>query len=209
MPLRSWTFWWTASIKLTLCSHFHIFFFFHPLWFPHLSLILTSKLWLGFQSENQTQESREGDDEGAITRDSVRREAHGQTDNRVWRCHSPYSITCSLALYILFEGRAECPSTHPHGGVLQWGGVESNDLRADWKLSKVTVTCKTMQHMCGRNMKQEGFLILLFVFPQNTSYFKFTVRTYAQTHTLTLLDNFRTNMSTLQQVFCSAEHDVT
>lgn len=100
-----------------------------------------------------------------------------------------YSITCSLALYILFEGRAECPSTHPHGGVLQWGGVESNDLRADWKLSKVTVTCKTMQHMCGRNMKQEGFLILLFVFPQNTSYFKFTVRTYTQTHTLTLLDN--------------------
>lgn len=99
-----------------------------------------------------------------------------------------YSITCSLALYILFEGRAECPSTHPHGGVLQWGGVESNDLRADWKLSKVTVTCKTMQQMRGRNMKQEGFLILLFVFPQNTSYFKFTVRTYAQTHTFTLLD---------------------
>lgn len=98
-PLCLFTLYWNATrVVDVLMDGFHQtyslqplshFLFFHPLSFPHLSLILTSELWLGFQSENQTRESREGDDEGAITRDSVRREAHGQTDNRVWRCHSP------------------------------------------------------------------------------------------------------------------------
>lgn len=188
MPLRSWTFWWTASIKLTLCSHFHIFFFFHPLSFPHLSLILTSELWLGFQSENQTRESREGDDEGAITRDSVRREAHGQTDNRVWRCHSP---TQSHALSPFTSSlRAEL-SVRPHIHTVVccseevWRATTSELTKNCQKSPSLVKPC----NICAAGTwNKRVFLILLFVFPQNTSYFKFTVRTYAQTHTLTLLD---------------------
>lgn len=84
---------------------------FHPWWH--------GSPWLRFHSLKTKHENREGDDEGARDRDTAVREAHKQTDNWVWRCHSRLLIhTLSLffslsftTLYILFGGKAEHPTT--------------------------------------------------------------------------------------------------
>lgn len=120
--------------------------------------------WLIFHSPKTKHESREGDDEGAIARDSAGREAHKQTDKRVWIRHS------RLLVHAFF-----CP-VHPLWReswtsvytVVCWNEEEQSaqtflpaNLSADWKLSKVTVPCKTRQHIHSKPEHKTD----LFLFP--------------------------------------------
>lgn len=99
---------------------------------------------------------------------SAAREAHKQTDNWVWRCHTrllahtlslSFSLSCPVSYY----------SVHPlwreslHRGMLEWIQAQYANLRADWKLSKLSITCKTTQHIDSKpDHKNE-----LFSFPQS------------------------------------------
>lgn len=89
---------------------------FHPWWHR-----------FGFHSLKTKPENREGDDEGARERDSAAREAHKQTDNWVWGCHSRL-LAHTLSFFFFppvllllctssLERKAEHPSAQWYVGV--------------------------------------------------------------------------------------------
>lgn len=137
---------------------------------PSPSFIPGDIVWSGldFTACKPNTESREGNDEGARKRGSAAREAHKQTDNWVWWCHSRllahyFSLSFFLPFLLLLctsplEGKL---NIRLHVGMLEWRGAQWKNLRADWKLSKVTIPCKTTQHIHSKPEHKTE----LFVFP--------------------------------------------
>lgn len=124
-----------------------------------------------FHSLKTKPENREGDDEGARERDGAGREAHKQTDNWVWGCHSRllahtlsfffFSASSFTALYILFGEKSwtsfctvVCWSEEQHS-------VQTSELTENCQKSLSPV--KTTQHIHSKPEHKTE----LFVFPES------------------------------------------
>lgn len=164
---------------------------FHPQVFPNLDFLIPSWLLslsfiigdtacpgLDFTVWKPNTRTKRGDDEGARKQDIEGREAHKQTDDWVWKCHSrlcTYTLWLFFCLFCPFCYKSVYPLCRDNWTsvytVACWNEEEHTvqmfilaNLRADWKLSKVTISCKTTQHIHSKpEHKTELFVFCTWV----------------------------------------------
>lgn len=186
IPLTSLRFWWMTQY-FGMLSIFHLTKslqhppHFHPQVFPNLcflfSLLCPLRLsspvtsfglaWIS-QPVNQTPRAERGTmkerENGVVQRERPTNKLTTGCDGVTLAS----SLTISLSFFFLpfllllctspLEGKL---NIRLHVGMLEWRGAQWKNLRADWKLSKVTIPCKTTQHIHSKPEHKTE----LFVFP--------------------------------------------